>query len=327
MFSGLFRLASPGGERGALSIFIFHRVLPQPDPLFPEEPCARRFDQVCAWLRRWFRVLPLDEAVQRLAGGSLPPAAAAITFDDGYADNHDVALPILQRHGLNATFFIATGFLDGGRMWNDTVIEAVRRSTLPVVRLEGLIPGEGGAGLPAQAELSGVEQRRRLIDALIPRIKYLPVLQRQAVVDELAARAGVAAPGDLMMRSTQVQAMRSAGMVIGAHTVSHPILARLDRAEVRREIGESKAFLEHLLREPVTLFAYPNGKPDRDYTTPCVDAVRELGFEAAVSTAAGAARRGNDPLQIPRFTPWDRGQVGYGLRLLRNFKTSIQVAA
>ena len=73
-------------------------------------------------------MIPLDVAVDALKTGKLPARAAAITFDDGYADNRSIALPILKQHGLSATFFIATGYLNGGRMWNDTIIEAIRRS-------------------------------------------------------------------------------------------------------------------------------------------------------------------------------------------------------
>ena len=120
------RWLSPGGTRARLSILIYHRVLPEPDGLFPDVPDLKRFEQELHWISRWFHVLPLDEAAARLEAGSLPPRAAAITFDDGYADNATVALPALQRAGLSATFFIATSFLDGGRMWNDTVIESVR---------------------------------------------------------------------------------------------------------------------------------------------------------------------------------------------------------
>ena len=131
LLKALFHLMSPGGARARLSVLIFHRVLPEPDPLFPDEMHARRFDVLCGWLTSWFKVLPLDEAVARLKAGTLPARAVCITFDDGYADNHHVALPILRRHGLVATFFIATGFLDGGRMWNDTVIEAIRACKMP----------------------------------------------------------------------------------------------------------------------------------------------------------------------------------------------------
>lgn len=124
----LLTVVAPGGTRG-LSILVYHRVLPQADPLFPSIVDAERFSLQLELLRRCFNVLPLPEALARLRNGSLPPRAACITFDDGYADNEAVALPLLRQHGLHATFFIASGFLDGGRMWNDTVIEAVRLST------------------------------------------------------------------------------------------------------------------------------------------------------------------------------------------------------
>ena len=78
------------------------------------------------WIRSWFNVLPLALAVERLRQGDLPARALAITFDDGYADNAEVAAPILERLGLPATFFVTTGFLQGGCMWNDRVIEALR---------------------------------------------------------------------------------------------------------------------------------------------------------------------------------------------------------
>ena len=313
MFRPLFRLLSPAGERSRLSILIFHRVLPQPDPLFPGEVDAAAFDSMCGWLARWFKVLPLDEAARRLEQGSLPAGAAAITFDDGYADNHVVALPILQRHGLCATFFVATGFLDGGRMWNDTVIEAVRRS--PLVELDLRRLGRPGLG---RHSLSDVPARRQAIDAIIKVAKYLPPPERSALVGEIAELAGAPLPDDLMMRTDQVAALHRAGMQIGAHTVSHPILARLSDDDARREMAQSKAILEGVTGERVGLFAYPNGKPGEDYSPRCVSLARELGFDAAVSTAWGAARRGHDAFQLPRFTPWDRGRLRFGARLARN---------
>jgi hypothetical protein len=123
----LFRTFSPAGASARLSIFIFHRVLPAADPLLPFEPSVEQFDWMVRLISRNFNVLPLSAAARRLQAGTLPTAAAAITFDDGYADNFEVAWPILAHYGIPATFFIATAFLDGGRMWNDEVIEAFRK--------------------------------------------------------------------------------------------------------------------------------------------------------------------------------------------------------
>ena len=114
--------------------------------------------------------------------------------------------------------------------------------------------------------------------------------------------------------------MRLAGMQIGAHTMSHPILARLSDEQARQEIEGSKIFLEQLLGERVGLFAYPNGKPGEDYTPQTVEVVRSLGFDAAVSTRWGASKPGGDLLQIRRFTPWDKSRLRFGARLLANLQ-------
>jgi peptidoglycan/xylan/chitin deacetylase (PgdA/CDA1 family) len=306
----LFRLLSPPGARARLSILIFHRVLPAPDPLFPDLPDAQRFDEILGWMKSWFNVLPLDHAVRQLRTGTLPARAAAITFDDGYADNFTVALPILLRRNLTATFFIATGFLDGGRMWNDTIIEAIRHCRLPAVDL-----GDIGLGHHVMAT---AHQRRAVIETLIGGAKYLPADQRHALADQIAERAGVEPPTDLMMSSQDVQQLRHAGMQIGAHTISHPMLTKLTCDDARYEIAQGKARLEDLLQERVGLFAYPNGKLGKDYVEEHATLVREIGFDAAVSTNWGAASRDSDFMQLPRFTPWDRNRFFFGGRLAAN---------
>ena len=107
-----------------------------------------------------------------------------------------------------------------------------------------------------------------------------------------------------------------------AHTVSHPILARLTDGQARQEISGSKSFLEQLLGERVGLFAYPNGKPGEDYSPQSVAIVRSLDFDAAVSTAWGTHRAGDDLFQMRRFTPWDHGRLRFGVRMLANLRSA-----
>jgi peptidoglycan/xylan/chitin deacetylase (PgdA/CDA1 family) len=310
----LVRGLSPGGPRARLSILIFHRVLSRPDPLFPEEPDLARFDQILAWVSKWFQVLPLEKAITQLRSGTLPARAAAITFDDGYADNATNALPILKRHGMSATFFVATSFLDGGRMWNDTLIEAIRRCPAPSLDL-----GEGGLGA---FKLGSVGERRIAIDSLLRRVKYLEPDQRNLAITLVQGAVPHALPDDLMMTSGQVIQLRDAGMQVGAHTCTHPILAKLSDDEAMREITTSKAALEALLNQPVPLFAYPNGKPGQDYLGKHAAMVRQAGYTAAVSTAAGVSTSTTDLFQLPRFTPWDRTRLRFGIRLMANLRST-----
>lgn len=305
-------MMSPAGVGGRLSILIFHRVLPQHDPLNPDEPDAAGFEARMRWMRDWFNVLPLAEAAERLRSGSLPARALAITFDDGYADNVEVAAPILQRLGLTATFFITTGYLDGGCMWNDRVIEALRGCPHDALDLAAI-----GLGRHALADTT---QRRAAVVAVLGAIKRLEPARRQAAVEAIVAACGGAPSPALMMAAAQVRQLRTLGMDVGGHTVTHPILTRLPAAAAREEIAQGRARLEQILAEPVTLFAYPNGVPGQDYAVEHVRMARECGFKAAVSTAWGAASAASDPHQLPRFTPWDRRRTRFGLRLLANLR-------
>ncbi|WP_343731631.1 polysaccharide deacetylase family protein [Duganella sp.] len=274
-----------------LSILIYHRVLLRPDPLLPSLPDVRRFDRQLSLLKRCFHVLPLSAALRGLQQQTLPPRAVAITFDDGYADNADFALPVLQRHGLHATFFIASAYLNGGQMWNDDVIAHAR-----------------AARLAPQA-----------LDQLLQQLKYQPFEDRQRTARALAPPR----QRDLMMTSAQVQTLVQAGMEIGAHTYRHPILAAVPDAEALADIRHGKHVLEEIIQLPVTTFAYPNGKPGADYHQRHVDMVRALGFTSAFSTVAGAAYEGSDLLQLPRFTPWEPDRMRFLLRLLAQRRVAV----
>ena len=311
-------VCSPRGRKGRLSILIFHRVLADPDPLFPDLPTAERFEATMRWVKAWFNVLPLGDAVDRLFAGTIPARSLAITFDDGYADNEGIAAPILKRLGLTATFFVSTGFLDGGCMWNDRVIEAIRTSRADPIAIEL----QGLGSLP----LTTVADRSRAIAAVLSAIKHLEPARRQAAVEAVVAAAGAPAAPAPMMKPAQVRNLRALGMGVGAHTVSHPILTRLAPAAALDEMKRSKHELERLLGEPVPLFAYPNGVPGQDYAAEHTAMARECGFAAAVSTSWGAASIRSDRFQLPRFTPWDQQRWRWGARLLLNLRTTARFA-
>jgi peptidoglycan/xylan/chitin deacetylase (PgdA/CDA1 family) len=310
---------SPAGDRGRLTILMFHRVHEQPDTLFPNQMHAAVFHERMRWIRNWFNVLPLDHATAALARGSLPERALAITFDDGYADNCTVALPILRDFDLHATFFVSTAFIDGGRMWNDTVIEAVRGAAGNEVNLSSV-----GLGVHRVAT---ADDRRQAIDAILRRLKYLAPALRQTQADAIAALVNARLPEDLMMTSAQLRTLAAAGMGIGGHTMTHPILAQVEDNAARNEMGGGREALEAMVRQPVRLFAYPNGKPGQDYNATHVRMATEIGFTAAVSTASGAARAGGSLHELPRFTPWGHSVLRWSGMLARNFFTPVNVAA
>jgi peptidoglycan/xylan/chitin deacetylase (PgdA/CDA1 family) len=291
-----------------LLVLTYHRVLPDPDLLNPGQVDAATFAVHLRALRRLFNVMPLRVALEELWSGNLPPRAVAITFDDGYHDNFAIAAPLLRRHGLRATFFLATGFLDGGCMWNDIVIETVRRTVRPRLSLQGL-------GLE-DANLDSVESKRASIERLLSQLKYLEPERRVSVVQQLARQCEVEIPTDLMMTSAQARELAADGMDVGGHTVTHPILSRLPDAQAADEIESGKRALEGMIGRTVELFAYPNGRPHTDFDERHAAMVERAGFVAAFSTETGLVDRGQSRYSLPRTAPWDRSGVRLAARYL-----------
>ncbi|WP_329695276.1 polysaccharide deacetylase family protein [Aquabacterium sp.] len=311
-FIGAGGFLSPGGASGCLTVLTYHRVLPQADPLQPPDQIdAASFDGHMTAARSCFNVLPLPDALDMLEQGKLPRRALSITFDDGYEDNHSVALPILRRHRLPATFFICTGYLGNGLMFNDVVTEAIRRAQGPHLDLSWL-----GLGM---RPVSNIAEKQGLSKELVQFVKYLPLAQRQATCDRLwEACAGQNARPPLMMVPEQVKDLAAHGMAIGGHTHTHPILTKIGLDEAREDIVRNRQALRDITGSTPSLFAYPNGRPNTDYTREHRDLVKEAGYRAAVSTAWGVATRESDIFQLPRFAPWNVSPTRLTLQLLKN---------
>lgn len=301
------------GARG-LSILLYHRVLPELDTMRPGEITARGFEWQMSVLQEHFNVLPLRQALEYLEHGRLPPRSVCITFDDGYADNLTVALPILERYGLSATVFVSSGFLSGGQMWNDSILEALR-----VIRPGSLDLSALGLG---RFNVAKDSDRLNTASGIIRGSKYLPLARREEVVKHLMEVAGIQSQG-LMLTHEGLRELRRRGVEIGGHTVSHGILASLAEDEARAEIEQGKADLEGILGEPIDFFAYPNGRKAQDYRPVDVELVRDAGFTAAVTTNWGVSAPATSRFELPRFTPWDRSRAKYLIRMALNARKPI----
>jgi peptidoglycan/xylan/chitin deacetylase (PgdA/CDA1 family) len=307
------------GRRARLSILIYHRVLEKPDSLTGDQ-CDKKFFEVqIRTLSRYFNILPMSEAIQRLKEKNLPSKAVCITFDDGYADNAENALPILQKYGVPATFFIAAGFIDNGVMWNDKVIEFVRHATGYCLDLSAV-----GLG---KYDIESPEQRHQALLSLINKIKYMPLDERHALIEQLYQLRPITLPANIMMTTDQLRRLHRAGMEIGGHTLNHPILARIEYKTAYDEIVNGKLKLESIIQAPVRFFAYPNGKPGQDYLPEHVTLLSKIGFEAAFVTTPGAANDKSDVYQLPRFTPWDTNRTRFILRMTRNLFTAVNTVS
>jgi phosphatidylinositol alpha-1,6-mannosyltransferase len=311
---GLFSMFSSHSGNAKLTILLFHKIPYSADPLTPDEPVLAQFERTLDFLSRNANVLPLSDAVAALGQDRLPRSAVAITFDDGYNDWLHTVSPALQKRNLPATFFITTGQLDGPTLWHERIVAAVR--ALP----------DTGARLPYgfgnYSDLGSMQKRIRLIADLQERLKYAPLAERIGAIEMLESQAVSPLIRPENFGRTAVRELHSQGFEIGGHTVSHPILNECSDEQAMQEIGSCKEELEGIIGGKVHSFAYPNGRPVKDYQAKHVAMVKACGYRAAVATSGGAAKRSSDPFQLPRFTPWGTTENRIALQLARNLVTA-----
>ena len=298
------------GEK-RLTVLIFHRVLEARDPMRPGEPTVVEFSRQMEILRNYFNPLSLSDALSHLDRNTLPERAVCVTFDDGYSDNETLALPVLEKYDIPACIFVATKYLNGGVMWNDRVIEGIRTYTASELDLSAY-----GLSLYPMRDY---EQRRISASSIISKIKHVDPNLREEVATHIGNLGGAHLP-KLMLSTDQLRRLSLAGVEIGGHTHSHPILASLSSESSKQEIALGKRKLEEQIGSPIRYFAYPNGCPGIDYLSEHTSYVEELGFEAALSTHWGVSGLNTDRYQIPRFTPWDKSRLGYIFRLALNHR-------
>ncbi len=215
-------------------------------------------DRQLTLLKTHFTPIGLGDLLEHLDGAPLPPNPALVSFDDGYRDNHDHALPVLLRHGISATFFIATDYVDGRRLyWWDRISWIVKHAEQSRFAIE--YPEH----MEVNVETAGAEWRLHRI------VKIWKGLDLERFLDELAdaARAPWDAPtearlvDELVMTWDHVRALRRAGMDVGSHTRSHRVLQTLTPSELSEELSGSRECMEAALGESIHAVAYPVGHP------------------------------------------------------------------
>ena len=283
--SGAMRLAEFLARRN-LHVLTYHRVIPRgsgpagqrpPNTLFVDE-----FERQMAFLSDRYRVLNGDELRALIEGRrAATPYSAVITFDDGYENNYTHALPILQRHGLHAIFFVTTSFIGtkGRLFWFDR-LDRLLSTVPPHEILVALIH------LEPSLESASVAQIRRWF-------KCLTHSHQSDVLDSLERRferrahplEDTTCYG--MMSWDQVRELSSRGMTIGSHTANHQILSAVRPVEVQMEVVSSRERIQDETQQPCLYFAYPNGQR-QDFRPADEEAVQDAGYLCAFTQIEGS---------------------------------------
>jgi peptidoglycan/xylan/chitin deacetylase (PgdA/CDA1 family) len=289
-------------------ILTYHRVAdldPRVHYPFDEElisASSREFDWQMEFLSSKFRPQRLSTLLQMCKENrTIPAGSVAVTFDDGFLDNYSVAYPILRKHKVPATFFVATDFIEHNQpFWFEVVAYALLN--LPVNSIEHPLCE---SAVPSQANR---EVRLAELNRIMRRLKVAPDRERIAFVDYLKSRISASALlaawtefGGAMRWEHVAELVRN-NIEIGSHTVSHPILSRTEAQVMVNELAESKRVLESKLGAPVALLAYPVG--GRSHFSPDVIRVaKDVGYTHGISYIAGVNRPDAlDPFCVFRHT-------------------------
>jgi peptidoglycan/xylan/chitin deacetylase (PgdA/CDA1 family) len=302
-------------------ILAYHRVAElEFDPqLLAVAP--KHFAEQLQVLRDAYRPMALQDWVVSLQRGTLPPRAVAVTFDDGYADNLFNAKPILETYNVPATVFITAGRVGySEEFWWDQLerlllspgdlpeeIDLDVNGTIMEIRL-----AETSQNTAGDRELhhswnilqpDDPTLRHRAYRLLCKLFKTMDEDVRGGNLERMFSYSGCsrqARPTHRTLSELEVKNLAKGELVeVGAHTVTHPMLAKLSSEEQKAEILASKQILEDLLGRRVASFAYPYGT-DTSYTADTVSIVREAGFGQACSNFSGRVWRLTDQYQLPR---------------------------
>jgi len=316
-------------------VLVYHRVVSVASDPWGLAVSPEHFSQQLRVLREQATPISMRRLSDELKRGRLTRRTVAVTFDDGYGDNLTGAMPALVEHGIPATIFIPTGIWhEPGGFWWD--------------RLEQLVlhPGQ----LPEHVDLQFTDmlrtwdvgdmscysreafelargwrawtapenQRQQMYVELWRLLHECSSDERRSILGQLEAISSQE-PHQLLSHSTlteqQLLTMRASGLIeFGAHTVTHPSLARLSRTEQTNEIRSSKRTLEDILNQPVESFAYPFGRMT-DYTSDTVALVRDASFTIACANVSGRTSASTDPLQLPRMHVDDWNGAEFAVRL------------
>jgi peptidoglycan/xylan/chitin deacetylase (PgdA/CDA1 family) len=309
-FSGMLQLLAAVRLRRKAVVLMYHRVLSKEDQgrsfsgagmfVTPET-----FERHVRYLRRRFNPLTVGEFAEIVEEGRpFPPRACLVTFDDGWRDNLQQALPILERHRVPAAIFITSGVTGHtGGFWQECLLGLLYHAWQARVLDESLRKDLGAdiAGLDAADPETARAMLREVVTRLKQRSRRDTETLMQRVAGALDSR-GLAEPHsgmDRLMSWEEVRKLSESEVVtIGSHCVSHIPLTQLPAEAVRDELRKSRGDIEARVGVPVFALAFPNGDHDE---TACNEA-RACGYRLAFTTRSGAVSPGDDPFRLRRVS-------------------------
>lgn len=298
--AGILRAASAVSPR-CIAILKYHSIRDDPDLADDSigSSIVHRVDvfrEQMELVARQFNPVTMDDVALFLKGEKeVPKRPVAVTFDDGYADNCEIAAPLLNRVGVLATFYVTVDAVGWGQSpWFVRV-----RHAIWTTKRNGWLDKESGRTLNFERR----EDRITIMRRFCRRCATLTGHAQEEAVRAIEMELEVApyTPGGLMMSWEQIEKLHEGGHAIGSHTLSHPNVAHVSPQEMRVELVESKRRLDEKLGQSVTQLSYPHPCLNPNFSAESTAVAREAGYATAVLSINGPVPLNSDPMCMERL--------------------------
>jgi peptidoglycan/xylan/chitin deacetylase (PgdA/CDA1 family) len=289
------------GPRGVV-ILRYHSIRENPERHSAYLPgimhSVQRFEDHMRLLASAYTPVTMDDVVRFAEeGAQIPQRAVAVTFDDGFADNLEVAAPVMNRYGIKAAVYVSVGFIETGRiLWFVRLRNAFDKTT---ARAWNGVQGDN------EFDLSQRTAKREAFLEASRACAQTTGEKQEALLSMLEHRLGEARLDEenrLMLTWAQIRALHEQGHIVGSHTMTHPNLAHVALDEVVRELNDSKRIMETNTQFPIDHFSYPKPILVPYFTEQTSAKVRLSGYRTAVTCEPGRFRSGDDVMRISRIS-------------------------
>lgn len=274
------------------------------------------FDLQMGYIAKKYTCVSLDDVGIFVKKGKFPKGTIAVTFDDGFYDNFEYALPIFKKYNIPATIYMTTGCLDDRELfWPSRTMYLFSNTTQSVLEdrtfLKRTIPLES----PGQRN-----EARLLVNQIceclsgVERARWLDLLEKKLETNHTKNIPAI------MIRSSQVRELLNCGIIVGSHTMTHPNLCKISDEDAWEELKTSKQELEKLTGIEIKHFSYPNPFSQPHCDERVISLVRKAGYETAVTSLWGRCTTSVNAFAIPRIG------IVHHERTLKNFASGIEKA-
>lgn len=290
-----------------LTLF-YHRINMLPNDYHQLCVSPKNFREQIMYLKEHYLIARFEEDWNLLDSD-----AVVITFDDGYLDNLQFALPILEELQVPATIFVSTGTMDQSKelWWDELEYLLLDEKSVPTYfQLEDIEFGY-------RWDTSTWEYRKNCYSSIHHLMKnFANPSKREEWMEQLWCWRGLkrkARKENLTVSEEECRVLAQSKLIsIGAHTVNHPSLAILNRAEQEKEIASSIKKLSDILKQQIILFSYPFGGYRANFNDESIEICRKNGIVKAAATDSSIWNCSIDSYRIPRkvVRNWDGREFG-----------------